>query len=317
MGDLLQELRLIPIFTNINPDTLGSLSKLLREERFSQGQCVVREGDDAASIYIIRSGEVEVRKAIHREPLKYKTLAILEEGELFGEMAVFGEEFRSADVIVRKDSVLWKVDYNELFNILRTDPAGGVNILQVIITILAARINSLNRELTTLYELGQLLPTLDDIEDLTKAVFELVMTDIEPAEIGLLAILNIFNEEFDIYHSSETIKEKYLHLKDPISVWMLENKTPLIVKDTASDPRFKDAYYSGLSFIASPFLHEDRLLGFILLSHPSNRNAFNYSHMILLATVCAQVGTRLNDLERKKEEILKQRLDQGKLTVKI
>jgi len=29
------------------------------------------------------------------------------------------------------------------------------------------------------------------------------------------------------------------------------------------------------------------------------------------------VGTRLNDLERKKEEILKERLNQGKLTVKI
>jgi len=317
MGNLLQDLCLIPIFANINPETLGSLSKLLKEERFTQGQCVVREGDHAASIYIIRSGEVEVRKAIHREPEKYKTLAILEEGELFGEMAVFGEEFRSADVIARKDSVLWKVDYNELFNILQTDPAGGVNILQVIITNLAARINSLNRELTTLYGLGQLLPTLDSIEDLTKAVFELVMSDIDPAENGLLAILNIFNEEFDIYHSSETIKEKHLRYEDPISGWMLENKTPLIVKDTASDSRFKDAFYSGLSFIASPFHHEERLLGFILLSSPSNRNAFNYSHMILLSTVCAQVGTRFNDLERKKEEILKQRLNQGKLTVKI
>jgi CRP-like cAMP-binding protein len=317
MGDLLQELRLIPIFANINPETLGSLSKLLKEERFSQGQCVVREGDHAEAMYIIRSGEVEIRKAIHREPEKYKTLAILEEGDLFGEMAVFGEEFRSADVIVRKDSVLWKVDYNELFNVLRTDPAGGIKILQLIITILAERIKSLNHELTTLYELGQLLPRLNDMEDLTKAVFELVMTNIEPAEIGLLAILNIFNEEFDIYHSSETIKEQHIHYKDPISIWMLENKTPLIVKDTASDPRFKDAFYSGLSFIASPFLHEERLLGFILLSHPSNRNAFNYSHMILVSTVCTQVGARLNDLERKKEEILKQRLSQGKLTVKI
>jgi CRP-like cAMP-binding protein len=317
MGDLLQELRLIPIFANIKPETLGSLSKLLKEERFTPGQCVVREGDHAESMYIIRSGEVEVRKAIHREHEKYKTLAILEEGDLFGEMAVFGEEFRSADVVVRKDSVLWKLDYNELFNVLRTDPTGGIKILQVIITILAARINSLNRELTTLYELGQLLPRLNEIEDLTKAVFELVMTHIEPAEMGLLAILNIFNEEFDIYHSSETIKEQHISYKDPISVWMLENKTPLIVKDTASDPRFKGAFYSGLSFIASPFLHEERLLGFLLLSHPSNRNTFNYSHMILLSTVCIQVGARLNDLERKREESLKQRLSQGKLTVKI
>jgi CRP-like cAMP-binding protein len=317
MGDLLQELRLIAIFANINPETLESFSRLLKEEKFSQGQYVVREGDHAEAIYIIRSGEVEVKKAIRRDLEKYKTLAILEEGELFGEMAVFGEAFRSADAMARRDSVLWKVDYSELFNLLQTDPVGGIKILQLIITILVARIKTLNRELTTLYELGKSLPQLNNTEDLTKAFFEMVMSNIEPAEIGLLAILNIFNEEFDIYQSSETIKERHIGCKDPISVWMNENKIPLIVKDTSEDPRFKDAFYSGRSFIASPFLYEERLLGFILLSHPSSRNAFNYSHMILLSTVCTQVGARLNDLERKKEELLKQRLSQGKLTVNI
>jgi CRP-like cAMP-binding protein len=317
MGDLLEELRLIPIFANIHPETLDSLSKLLREERFGQGEYIVREGDHAEAMYIIRSGEVEVRKAIRREPEKYKTLAILEKGDIFGEMAVFGEEFRSADVQARKDAILWKMDYIELFKILRGDPVGGIKILQVIITILVTRIKSLNRELTTLYELGQQLQQLNDIEDLTRVVFELVMTHVEPAEVGLLAILNIFNEEFDIYQSSETVRERHIDYKDPVAVWMFENRTPLIVKDKASDPRFKDTFYSGLSFIASPFLHEERLLGFILLSNLSYQNAFNYSHMILLSTVCAQVGARLNDLERKKEEILKQRLSQGKLTVKV
>lgn len=317
MGDLLQELRLIPIFANISPETLDSLSKLLKEERFGQGQYVVREGDHAEAMYIIRSGEAEVRKTIRREPEKYKTLAILEEGDIFGEMAVLGEEFRSADVVVRKDSVLWKMEYSELFNLLRSDPAGGVKILQLIITILVARIKSLNRELTTLYELGQWLQQLDDMEGLTKVVFELVMNNIEPAETGLLAILNIFNEEFDIYQSSETIEERHINYQDPIAVWMFENRTSLIVKDTVSDPRFKDSFYSGRSFIASPFLHEERLLGFILLSNPSHQNVFNYGHTILLSTVCTQVGARLNDLERKREETLKQRLSQGKLMLDI
>ena len=212
MGDLLQELRLIPIFANINPETLGSLSKLLKEERFNQGQPVVREGDHAESMYIIHSGEVEVRKAIHREPEKYKTLAILEEGELFGEMAVFGEEFRSADVIVRKDSVLWKLDYNELFNVLRTDPAGGVKILQVIITLLAMRIKSLNRELTTLYELGQLLPRLNDIEDLRDTIVR-VLQDPElrrklaEAQQRFVALYHGYNDGLSGKRAAELIHE--------------------------------------------------------------------------------------------------------------
>lgn len=314
MGNNLHKLSTIPIFVDISKETLSVLSDLLKEERYAEEQYVVREGDSADAMYILQSGEVEVRKVINRDTGKYKTLTILEEGDIFGEMAVFGKEIRSADVVVRKDSVLWRLDYSELLKIINSDPASGVKILQVIIKIFVARIKLLNNELATLYELGKLLPCLNNAEDLTKAVFGQVMNAVEPAEIGLLAILNIFNEEFDIYQSSETLKERHIQYSDPVSVWMFENKSTLIVKDTASDPKFKNTFYSGCSFIASPFLYDNNLLGFILLSNPAKKNAFNYNHMILLSAVCNQVASALNDIEKKKEEILKQRLKEGRLT---
>ncbi len=317
MQDSLEKLRAIPVFSTISKESLSSLSSLLREERLGKGQYVAREGESADAMYVLQSGEVEVRKVISRQPAKYKTLAILEPGDIFGEMAVFAEEFRSADVVVRKDSVLWKLDYNELFNIIDTDPSSGIKIFQVIITVLTARVKTLNNELATMYQLGKLLPSADDTEALTKLVFEHVIHSIEPADMGLLATLNKFNEEFDICRSTETIEELHIQYDDPIAAWMFEKKSALMVRDTTANRSYKNTFYSGLSFVASPLLHEDDLLGFILLSHPSNKNAFAYSHMILLSAVCSQVGARLSDLERKKEDTLKQRLSQGKLSVDL
>jgi CRP-like cAMP-binding protein len=313
----LKKLRSIPIFANISEKALVSLSKVLKEERWSEGERVIRTGDSADSIYLLKEGEVEVRKVLSRQPEKYKLLTILEEGDIFGEMAVFGEEYRSADVVVRKDSILWKMDYSELFHILNNDPHNGIEILKVILTILTARIRALNNELVTLYELSKLIPSLNDTETLTKAVFDQVLSSIEPAKSGLLAIWNTFNEEFDISQSTEELKDPHLKQNDPISTWMFETRSPILIKESELDFRFSKTFYAGASFIASPMLHEDRLLGFILLSHPTRKNAFNYNHMILLSTVCTQVAARLNDIERKKEEILKQRLDQGRLTVNI
>ncbi|MEW6675773.1 MAG: cyclic nucleotide-binding domain-containing protein [Nitrospirota bacterium] len=313
MEDNLEILRSIPIFAGIKDEALHSLVSVLKEERFLKGEYIIREGDYTNTMYILRSGEVEVRKVINRESNRYKTLAILEEGDIFGEMAVFGEEFRTADVITREDSILWKMDYSDLSNIIEADPVSGVRLLQVIITILIARIKSLNRELATLYEIGRLIPETKDLEGLTGVVFGQVMNDIEPAKMGLIAIWNKFNDEFDIHHSLNMSKEHTIERNDPISIWLLENRSPLLIKDTVRNPEFEGRFYSGRSFIASPFIHDSEVLGFILLSNPYRKNAFTYSHLVLLSAVCNQVGARMKDIEKKTEDVCKERLAQVRL----
>jgi CRP-like cAMP-binding protein len=314
MEDNLSKLKEIALFAGLNEQVIAVLSNLLKEERYTQGEHILREGDPANSAYIIQSGEVETRKVIIRDMDKYKTLSILDKGNIFGEMALFGEKTRSADVVVREDSVVWRLDYSELSKIIDNSPATGIKILQVIITLLVSRIKSMNNELAALYELGTLLPRLNTIEELTGTVFEISKNSVKPAEDGFLAILNIFNEEFDIYQSSKTLDISHISINDPVSSWMLENRSSLIVKVTDADGRFKDTPYSGRSFIATPFVHENSLLGFMLFSNPSEENAFNNSHMILLSAVCNQAAFRINDIDKKKEETLKQRLNEGKLT---
>jgi len=64
-------------------------------------------------------------------------------------------------------------------------------------------------------------------------------------------------------------------------------------------------------------LYVDGLKGLIILANTTTENAFHKSHVILLQTVCTLLGEKLNDSERKQEDILKKRLRQGKLSADI
>jgi CRP-like cAMP-binding protein len=317
MIENLQELSSMPIFADVGEETLASLAALLDEENYVEEQYIVREGDSADAVYVLRTGEVEIRKTISRDNEKYKVLAILDDGNIFGEMAVFGEKYRSADVVARKDTSLWKLDYSELFSILNNNPDVGVKVLQVIIKIMVDRIKSINSELVTLYELGRMMPNLNDLDSLSGFVFDQIMNVVKPAEIGYFAVYNVFNEEFDIYQRTDGIDVNSIDSSDPLAVWMLEHREHILVKDTALEMRFRDSFYLGQSFIASPFLYGNKLLGFIMLSNGSKKKAFGYNHLILISTVCTQVGEKINDLERKKDELLRQRLKQGRLSANI
>ncbi len=125
-----KELSTLPLFSDIPQEALPSIAGMLQEESFKAGQRVIQEGDPADFFYILRSGEMEVRKTIDRETGKHKTLAILEEGDIIGEMAIFGKEVRAADVVTLKDSLLWRVDFKDFLNLLNTDHKIGLQLLK-------------------------------------------------------------------------------------------------------------------------------------------------------------------------------------------
>lgn len=64
----------------------------MREVSFEAGQTIFREGEQAESVYLLRSGEVEVVRQSERDEVR---IAVIGEGELFGEIAVIRGQTRS------------------------------------------------------------------------------------------------------------------------------------------------------------------------------------------------------------------------------
>lgn len=63
----------------------------MAELTYQAGETIVREGDAGSSAYLLKSGKVEVSKTVEDTRI---VLAVLEPGQVFGEMSLLDEQPR-------------------------------------------------------------------------------------------------------------------------------------------------------------------------------------------------------------------------------
>ncbi|MCH8518964.1 cyclic nucleotide-binding domain-containing protein [Candidatus Gracilibacteria bacterium] len=90
----------ISLFAGLSPEERKNIEDFCQEKILGEGEYLFREGDEPQAIYIVTSGSFSIYKGEDK-----KELAIVERGELLGEMAFFGEEKeRNASIVAREDS---------------------------------------------------------------------------------------------------------------------------------------------------------------------------------------------------------------------
>jgi len=94
---LANHLRLIPEFAELDPETAARLVARAKLRIFSKDEVIVREGDQATAMFLIREGYVRVVKKLAGG--EARTVAYLKDGSYFGETALLKEERRNATVI--------------------------------------------------------------------------------------------------------------------------------------------------------------------------------------------------------------------------
>jgi CRP-like cAMP-binding protein len=86
----------VPVFDELGPDDLRRVADLTVPRRFEPGEVVFREGDDSDTCYVVHSGHA---RALREHPDgRQITLATFGPGDIFGELAMFDDERRSATV---------------------------------------------------------------------------------------------------------------------------------------------------------------------------------------------------------------------------
>lgn len=88
-----------------------SIAQHLIVEKYKAGMVIVNEGDMASSYYIIKDGEVEVKK-------DSTVVRVLKEGESFGEKALYEDGTRSMSVFASKDTTCIALSREDLIRIL-------------------------------------------------------------------------------------------------------------------------------------------------------------------------------------------------------
>jgi CRP-like cAMP-binding protein len=104
-AEIVELLGRVPVFSTLEQDDLQRIAQLAVPRTFESGQVVFREGDASDTCYIVRSGRARaVREHLDGRTI---TLATFGPGDIFGELAMFEDELRSATVeAVQRTSVV-------------------------------------------------------------------------------------------------------------------------------------------------------------------------------------------------------------------
>ncbi len=103
-----------PLFSALSPEQREVLVLHFQHQAAQPGERIIRAGEDADAVYFISSGQVEV--AIGRKRIK------LRPGEFFGEMALLGDQRRSADVTALDYSKFVTLSQRDFREFLRRYP---------------------------------------------------------------------------------------------------------------------------------------------------------------------------------------------------
>lgn len=109
----------------------------MAELTYQAGEKIVQEGDAGSSVYLLKSGKVEVSKRVEDTRI---VLAVLETGQVFGEMSLLDEQPRSATVTTLEPCVVEQVGQEEAEELIeRASP-----LLRSILTVLIDRIRGMD-----------------------------------------------------------------------------------------------------------------------------------------------------------------------------
>jgi hypothetical protein len=141
-GMKLGALRRVKILADLNEQQLERFVQFMEVQPARQWQEIVKQGEVGDAMYLVLEGELRVRMMIAG---KETILTTLNAGEFFGEIALFDQGPRSADVVANKDSLLLKITASGFEKLVTEAPELAAPFVYSIGKTLAARIRADNK----------------------------------------------------------------------------------------------------------------------------------------------------------------------------
>ena len=140
-------LRRIKILANLKDAQLAHLADFMEMVEVPQHTVVFHQGDVGDAMYLVMNGELRARNKVGGMESVLATFGV---GEFFGDMSLFDNGPRSADIIANVDSTLLKISALNFYRLIREAPALATPFLQATARTLASRIRADNKKLSSL-----------------------------------------------------------------------------------------------------------------------------------------------------------------------
>ncbi|MGH2907476.1 MAG: Crp/Fnr family transcriptional regulator [Solirubrobacterales bacterium] len=120
----------LPLFESLNARELEELVAVAVPRTFERGEVIFQEGSQGDVLYVIRNGRVLIK----REHTGGRTIALAEmgPGDMFGELAVFDKEVRSATVECVEPTRAVALTAGDVSRVLMRNPDIAVKLIQAL-----------------------------------------------------------------------------------------------------------------------------------------------------------------------------------------
>jgi CRP-like cAMP-binding protein len=132
----------VPVFAELGRDDLARVAQVAVPRAFAAQQVIFREGDDSDACYIVRSGHARAIRQ-HADG-RMITLANFGPGDIFGELAMFDDERRSATLEALDDLATLAIPGSAMRSLLGRHPEIAVKL----VIALGRRLRAANERLS-------------------------------------------------------------------------------------------------------------------------------------------------------------------------
>jgi CRP/FNR family transcriptional regulator, cyclic AMP receptor protein len=134
----------VPAFAELGPQELAAVAAVAMPRSFASGETVFREGDSSDTCYVVRDGRARATRE-HADGRQI-TLATFGPGDIFGELAMFDDERRSATVEAIEDLEVLAVLGGDMRRLMREHAEIAVKLAVALVRRLRAANERLARQ---------------------------------------------------------------------------------------------------------------------------------------------------------------------------
>lgn len=130
------------LFAGADPESLTSVAAASSERSLVRGDVLFAEGDEPGALYVVLRGRIAIANQSFDK--RESVYALMEPGDLFGELGLLDNLPRSAMARALEPSAVLEVPYSPVMTILRNNP----DLLWGVAKLLAGRIRSMDEALS-------------------------------------------------------------------------------------------------------------------------------------------------------------------------
>jgi CRP-like cAMP-binding protein len=140
------------LFKALSDDQLKAVIQLGQKRSFERGEEIYRHGQQVKKLYVLLSGAVSL-KIDGPEELDIMAEALEKPGSVFGMAALSKSHVYSVTATCTKSTTAFALDSDGLRDIIRREPAVGLEVMAELAQLYLNRLNYTRRAITNLFKI--------------------------------------------------------------------------------------------------------------------------------------------------------------------